>query len=185
MIAADVAKQRKDRRQQLLKEVAAEDPDEHLIEQIVKAKPTERQLLWDKVKLEQAALLTQAKEEYRTSRSSKDSAEGDLMRHPREEKVVLKEPIRPHTPPPKPQSGLQPKAAPKKRPDSNERSWIEKANDSRKLLKVQVWGDRCETSPTLVHNPSTVAPFADTTKITIGTFCLHVIRARVFKGKWQ
>ena len=83
LIAADDAKQRKDRRQQLLKEVAAEDPDEHLMRDFVKAKPTERQLLWDKVKLEQAALLTQVKEEYRTSRSSNDSAEGDLMRRPR------------------------------------------------------------------------------------------------------
>ena len=165
LIAADDAKQRRDRRQQLLQEAEAEDSEEHLMREFAKAKPTERQLLWEKVKQEQAALLTQVKEEYRTSRSSKDSAKGDLMRHPRYtgEKVVLKEPIRPPTPPPKPQSGLQPKVAPKKRPDSNERSWIEKAGDSRKLLKVQVLGDRCEISPTLVPNPSSVAPFDDTT----------------------
>ena len=90
--------------------------------EFVKAKPTERQLLWDKVKQEQAALLTQVKEEYRTSRGSKDSAKGDLTSHPRYsgDKVVLKEQIRPPTPPPRPH-GLQPKVAPKKRPDSNEK----------------------------------------------------------------
>ncbi len=134
--------------------------------EFAKAKPTERQLLWDKVKQEQAALLTQVKEEYRTSRSSKDSAEGDLMRRPRYtgDKVVLKEPIRPPTPPPKPQSGLMPKVARKKRPDSSERPQVEKAGDARKLLKVQVSGDRCETSPTVVHNPSSVAPYDDITK---------------------
>ena len=76
---------------------------------------------------------------------------------------MLKEPIRAPTPPPKPQSGLMPKVAPKKRPDSNERPWIEKAGDARKLLKVQVSGDRCETSPTLVPNPSSVAPYDDNT----------------------
>ena len=82
--AADDAKQRRDRRQQLLQEAEAEDSEEHLMREFAKAKPTERQLLWEKVKQEQAALLTQVKEEYRTSRSSKDSAKGDLMRHPRD-----------------------------------------------------------------------------------------------------
>ena len=95
--AADDAKQRRDRRQQLLQEAEAEDSEEHLMREFAKAKPTERQLLWEKVKQEQAALLTQVKEEYQTTKSSKDSAKGDLMRHPRYtgENVVLKEPIRP------------------------------------------------------------------------------------------
>ena len=84
LMAADDAKQRKDRRQQLLQETEAEDSEEHLMRDFAKVKPSERKLLWEKVKQEQAALLTQVKEEYRTSRSSKDSAKGDLMRHPRD-----------------------------------------------------------------------------------------------------
>ena len=90
--AADDAKQRRDRRQQLLQEAEAEDSEEHLMREFAKAKPTERQLLWEKVKQEQAALLTQVKEEYQTSKSSKDAAKGDLRRHPRYtgENVVLR-----------------------------------------------------------------------------------------------
>ena len=145
-----------------------------------KAKPSERQVLWAKIKKEQADLIAEAREQYRTSKSSgsKDSAEGDLRRTGDTsiatiwqrvrpiytgDRVRFTEAVRPPTPPP-PHAGLKPKVAPKKRSESDERSWIEKAGDARNLLKVQVSGDRCETPPTLVPNPSSAAPFDDKTK---------------------
>ena len=47
-IAADEAKERRERRQQLLREVAAEDPTEHLMKAVdeIRARPTPRMLLW-------------------------------------------------------------------------------------------------------------------------------------------
>ena len=162
-IAADEAKERRERRQQLLREVAAEDPTEHLMKAVdeIRARPTPRMLLWEKFKKDQEAILTQAKKEFSSSKSSKDPAEGDLKRRPKDtgDKVTLKEPSRPPTPPSRP--------LPKKRPDSTERPWIEKAGDARKLLaeppRVQASGDRCGTPPTLVPNPLSTAPYDDNT----------------------
>ena len=66
LIAADDAKQRKDRRQQLVKDTEAEYSAEHLMRDLAKANPSERTLLWEKVKQEQADLLARVKEENRT-----------------------------------------------------------------------------------------------------------------------
>ena len=90
LIAADEAKERKDRRQQLLKDTKEEgaiktESEDHLMRDFLESKPSDRQALWAKVKQEQADLIADARKEWRTSKSSntygsKDSAEGDLRR---------------------------------------------------------------------------------------------------------
>ena len=125
LIAADEATERRDRRQQLFKETKAEDSEEHLMRDFAKAKPSERQVLWAKIKKEQADLIAEAREQYRTSKSSgsKDSAEGDLRRTGDTSIATIwqrvrpiytgargsTDAVRPPTPPPPPHAGLKPK----------------------------------------------------------------------------
>ena len=75
------AEEARERRRQLLKDVAADskDPTEHLMEEVdkIRAQPSERQLKWEAFKKEQQDFISSK------SSGSRDSAVGDLKRRPK------------------------------------------------------------------------------------------------------
>ena len=147
----------------------------------LKSKPSDRQALWAKVKQEQADLIADARKEWRTSKSSgsKDSAEGDLRRTGDTSIATIwdrvrpiyagaargsTDVVRPPTPPPPTKTfALKPPKVAPRRPDADEKPWIERAGDSRRLSKVEVAGDR-SNAPILTPNLASAAPFDDKTQ---------------------